>query len=103
MLKLDSGTLIQFSSDGRNSSSVEIKVDIDDTTYKGQLWTEQVLEDEWGEYQLKNNRRNLIKEINRLKRQGLSELSKKYDLSEDSILTLITYEYYARTGRQINY
>lgn len=102
-ITLDSGTLISIISE-QKKLSFDAQAFVNDSTYKGAIFTDQFLNAQWGEDFLNGQRKNLFEQLVRLKKSGLSELSRKYELSEDSILTLIGYEYFARTGRHgINY
>lgn len=100
---LDSGTLITITSE-RKKFSFHAEAILKDSTYKGAIFTNQFKNAQWGEDFLNEQRKNLLEQLIRLKKEGLSELSTKYELSADSILTLISYEYFERTGRRgINY
>ncbi|MEQ8582014.1 MAG: hypothetical protein RIC30_03935 [Marinoscillum sp.] len=102
-ITLDSGTLINVTSEHKKYS-FRAEVLLNDTTYKGAIFTDRFLNAQWSEDFLNEQRKNLLEQLFRLKSSGLSELSTEYELSEDSILTLISYEYFERTGRRgINY
>lgn len=102
-IDLDSGTLITITSEHKKFS-FHAEAILNDTTYKGAIFTDQFLNAQWGEDFLNEQRKNLLEQLIRFKKEGLSELSTKYELNEDSVLSLISYEYFERTGRRgINY
>jgi hypothetical protein len=98
-LELDSGTLITFISEAKNSS-VGVMVNINDSTFKGILSTNAILEAELGETHLNTDTQKLVEQLAKFKKDDLTELSTKYNLSKDSILHLISDEYFRRTGRR---
>lgn len=100
---LDSGTLLNITSEPENLA-FDAQVLLNDSTYNGAIFIDRFLNAQWGEDFLNQQRKNLLEQLSRLKNTRLSGLSTKYELSEDSILTLISYEYFERTGRRgINY
>mgnify|MGYP001166548923 CR=1 FL=1 len=102
-IDLDSGTLIVITSKHKKLS-FQAETILKDTAYIGVVFTDQFLNAQWGEDFLNDQRKNLLEELFRLKNIGLSQLERNYGLSKDSILTLISYEYFERTGRRgINY
>jgi hypothetical protein len=60
----------------------EVQVGVADTVYKGIIWTDNFLDAQWGEDHLNRNRKGLIEQLVRLKKEGLVELSTKYELSK---------------------
>ncbi len=100
---LDSGTLVNITSEPKKFA-FDAQVLLNDSTYNGAIFIDRFLNAQWGEDFLNEQRKSLLEQLLRLKETGLSELSTKYEVSEDSILTLISNEYYERTGRRgINY
>ncbi|MEQ9378131.1 MAG: hypothetical protein RIG68_23275 [Imperialibacter sp.] len=100
---LDSGTLLNITSEPKKFA-FDAQVLLNDSTYNGAIFIDRFINAQWGEDFLNQQRKNLLEQLFRLKNTGLFELSTKYELSEDSILTLISYEYFERTGRRgINY
>lgn len=96
-----------FTTDERVSDfggSVKLTARVGDTTFQGIAMTEQILVAQWGQDYLTRNREELLNDLITAKKVGLRKLSKEYELSEDSILTLISNEFFVRTGRRgINY
>ncbi len=102
-INLDSGTLVNITSKPKKFA-FDAQVLLKDSTFNGAIFIDQFLNAQWGEDFLNEQRKNLLEQLFRLKKAGLSELSTKYELSEDSVLSLISYEYFERTGRRgINY
>lgn len=98
-IRLDSGTVIEFSG-SENNLAIDVIVSVDTTIYHGVIWTNEFHDAQWGKVMANKKRMFFLDELNDQQQSNLIQLSNKYKTSKDSILLLVKNEYFERTGKK---